>query len=175
VAQQLGLSRGGLLISLAFAAGMMPEVALRFLAAKVRKLFGEANGTNNLDLEVVEGIDAGTRVRLAEVGIYDVQGLLTTNPLHLLLKTPFSLPQIMDWVGQGFLFAHLKRERYLAARDQLGLRTIWQLAALPAVARITLPEDRTADLDPTAITGVLGSEPCFVRASELIERMRLRV
>jgi hypothetical protein len=166
VATTVGIGRADILILLSFTAGMIPEVALRWLAGWVRRIFGQSTGSDELDLEAIEGIDAQTRVRLAEVGIYDAQGLLTANPLHLTLKTPFSLPQVMDWVGQAFLFIQLKRAQLDALRNQ-GVRTVWQLAARsePIAAG-------GKSVDPAALLAALAQDPCFVRAREVIDRMR---
>jgi hypothetical protein len=168
VSATLGIGRADILILLSFAAGMIPEVALRWLDMQVRKLFGQSSGSDGLDLEAIEGIDAQTRVRLAEVGIYDAQGLVTTNPLHLTLKTPFSLPQIMDWSGQAFLFLQLKRQQLDELRAR-GLRTAWQLET---VAQMPQVSGSTVDVSQTLTA--LGQDPCYVRAKEIVDRMRGR-
>ncbi|HEX6010248.1 MAG TPA: hypothetical protein VFY87_00295 [Geminicoccaceae bacterium] len=170
ISQPLGLGRADLLIFLSFAAGLTPEVALRWFGGWVRRIFGQSRGSDELDLEAIEGIDAQTRVRLAEVGIYDAQGLVTANPLHLTLKTPFSLPQIMDWVGQAFLFMQLKRARFDALRDE-GVRTVWQLAGRDGPLNLTA-DGKPFSLNPAGLVQVLAMDPCFVRAREVIERMR---
>ena len=166
VATTVGISRADLLILLSFAAGMIPEVALRWLGGWVRRLFGQSGGSDELDLEAIEGIDAQTRVRLTEVGIYDAQGLVTTNPLHLTLKTPFSLPQIMDWVGQAFLFIQVKRGQLDALREA-GVRTVWQLAARNGPTAIA-----GTTVEPQVLLATLQQDPGFVRAREVLDRMR---
>ena len=166
VATTVGISRADLLILLSFAAGMIPEVALRWLGGWVRRLFGQSGGSDELDLEAIEGIDAQTRVRLTEVGIYDAQGLVTTNPLHLTLKTPFSLPQVMDWVGQAFLFIQVKRGQLDALREA-GVRTVWQLAARNGPIAIA-----GTTVEPQVLLATLQQDPCFVRAREVVDRMR---
>lgn len=86
------------------------------------------------------------------------QGLVTTNPLHLTLKTPFSLPQVMDWVGQAFLFIQVKRGQLDALREA-GVRTVWQLAARNGPIAIA-----GTTVEPQVLLATLQQDPCFVRA-----------
>lgn len=184
----------------AFAAGVVPEVALRWMAAQTRRLFGASaeQRSAELELETIEGIDAYTRVRLAEAGIHDAQGLVAANPLHLTLRTPFSLPQVIDWIGQACLLVQLKPELYRRLREQ-GLRTAWQLDELvalragsatglakhdpgfapaePAPPRPPAPADRVAGppLPPDrarTLLLLLAADPGFVRAREVARAMR---
>ncbi len=184
----------------AFAAGVVPEVALRWMAAQTRRLFGAGadRRADELELELIEGIDAYTRVRLAEAGIHDAQGLVAANPLHLTLRTPFSLPQVIDWIGQACLLVQLKPDAYRRLREQ-GLRTAWQLdqlVALRAEGRLGLAEEARgfdpapsgaapppARLDTTGgpplppdrartLLALLLADPAFVRAGEVARCMR---
>ncbi len=190
-------------VIVAFAAGVVPEVALRWMAGQTRRLFGAGadRRSDELELETIEGIDAYTRVRLAEAGIFDAQGLVAANPLHLTLRTPFSLPQVVDWIGQALLLVQLKPEAYRRWRAH-GLRTAWQLDEL-ASSRATLadgsglqeapgrfvpPATGEASLLPAPLgsapasppspeevrlaLALLEADPAFVRAREVARCMR---
>jgi hypothetical protein len=184
----------------AFAAGVVPEVALRWLAGRTRRLFGAGaeQRADELELEMIEGIDAYTRVRLAEAGIHDAQGLVAANPLHLTLRTPFSLPQVIDWIGQACLLVQLKPDLYRRLRAQ-GLRTAWQLDQLVELregGRLGLAEE-AGGFDPApggaappparleagggpplppdrarTLLALLEADPAFVRAGEVARCMR---
>ena len=164
---------------LAFGAGVMPETVLRWIGNKVSRLFGAAEQNDHVDLEHIHGISAFTRARLVEVGIYDAQGLVTNNPLRLSLHTPFSLPQIMDWHGQAFILLYFQPSGLDTLRKQ-GIRTIWELRAawehqaaspLPA-AQATVGNGITlGDVIPRVLA-ILATNPIFVRASEIQDRMR---
>lgn len=184
----------------AFAAGVVPEVALRWMAAQTRRLFGAGaiRRADELELELIEGIDAYTRVRLAEAGIYDAQSLVAANPLHLTLKTPFGLPQVIDWIGQACLLVQLKPDAYRQLREQ-GLRTAWQLERLAALREedrseiagepagsAPLPEGAAPPAAGSEAAGglplppdrarallvLLEADPAFVRAAEVARCMR---
>lgn len=171
-------------ILIAFGAGVIPEVALRWMMGWTRRMFGakRENRSDDLELEMLEGIDAYTRVRLAEAGIYDAQGLANANPLRLTMQTPFSLPQIVDWAGQALLLIQLKQARYDASRDH-GLRTAWQLAALAeapfllegAAAGKDGQQAAPLSTDEARQTlALLQADAAFVRGLEISQRMRLK-
>lgn len=171
---------GDYLMVAAFAAGTMPEVVLRWLEGRARWLFSRDRYPDALDLEHLQGIDAYTRERLIEAGVNDAQALAAANPLRLALQTPFSLTQIMDWIGQAFLFVQLGKGELEVLRREQRIRTAWQLP-LPAAADAAAGEETVPppagppgpadDLLTTA--RLLGSDPCFVRARQVAERMRL--
>lgn len=169
-----GVPSGEILMLVAFGAGVMPETVLRWLLNKASRLFGSVEQNDRIDLEHVQGINAFTRARLAEVGVYDAQGLVATNPLRLSLHTPYSLPQILDWYGQAFLLLYFQP----AGLDQLraqGIRTVWEFFAASGTlpAALDLRQGASASEAAASAVAALGANPSFVRATEIEQRMRM--
>src|SRR4051812_18655486 len=155
-------------ILLAFAIGFFPDSALTWLGAQARKrVFHMGAPASYLDIEEVEGIDTFTRARLAEIGILDAPRLAASNPLTLALRTPYSLQQIIDWIGQAQLLLILRDKSFESLRQQ-GIRTSFQLYKLLDVK--PLP-DFLAELKIESCQLLLESDPAFVRANEVAEKM----
>lgn len=164
-----------------FLAGIMPEMALRRMMEWMRpSLRGTSNPSgreDTLSLERIEGIDVYTRMRLAEMGIYDVHGLVSTNPLYLYLRTPYHLPQVMDWIGQAFAFLYVRPERWEEVRKS-GIRTAWQIER--HVGKSGQGSDKQADaLGPMSLDQLmrdvherLQADPAYLRALQIVQRMR---
>ena len=164
-----------LLMVLAFGAGVMPETVLRWLGNKASRLFGTREQNDHIDLEHVLGISPFTRARLAEVGIYDAQGLVAANPLRLSMHTPYPLPQIMDWIGQAFLLLQFQPEKMRELRKK-GMRTVWELEAARAHLNNQTPlqaESVDGVREAAALLPALKADPNFVRATEIQQRMLL--
>jgi hypothetical protein len=167
---------GAVLMLLSFGAGMLPETMIRWIYNKAARLFGAAEQNDYIDLEHIHGISAFTRSRLAEVGIYDAQGLVATNPLRLSLHTPFSLPQLLDWYGQAFLLLHL-RPAGLRALREFGIRTIWEAEKVWQTLPLQNVELNGCGKLCEALERVFKAvsvNPCYVRVTELHDRMRER-
>ena len=164
---------GALLMLLSFGAGMLPETMIRWVSNKVARLFGAAEQNDFIDLEHIHGISAFTRSRLAEVGIYDAQGLVATNPLRLSLHTPFSLPQLLDWYGQAFLLLYLQPAGLRALR-RIGIRTIWEAqTAHSLIQKQDVELEGYGKLNETLsrVFVAIHENPCYVRVTELHKRM----
>lgn len=161
-----GMPWGELLMVIAFGVGVMPETVLRWIANKAARLFDGRKETDAIDLENIQGISPFTRSRLVEVGVYDVQGLVSANPLRLSLHTPYSLPQVMDWIGQSFLLLHFGPEGFAAWR-QRGVRTVWELEGVAP----TLAAEPAAEPVPRVLAA-LDTDPNYVRATQIQMRMR---
>jgi hypothetical protein len=158
-------------ILLAFAIGFFPETALTWLGALARKLiFNMGPSSSYLDIEEIEGIDSYTRARLSELGIQDAPRLATCNPMTLALRTPYSLQQIMDWIGQAQLLLLLKKETFNTLRVQ-GIRTSFQFYELLATAPVPKILE---DVDNSYCRLMLDKDPAFVRAKEVAERMLIQ-
>ncbi|WP_207478440.1 hypothetical protein [Arenibaculum pallidiluteum] len=167
---------GELLMAIAFGAGVMPETVLRWIGNRISRRFGASEQNDHIDLEHIQGISAFTRARLAEVGIYDAQGLVSTNPLRLSLHTPYSLPQLIDWYGQCFLLLHFQ-PKGLAALRSSGLRTVWdlRLATRGQGGGLALGVDTISAAMAGRVIYVLQEQPAYVRTTELYDRMRASV
>jgi hypothetical protein len=155
-------------ILLAFAIGFFPETALTWLGALARKLiFNMGPASSYLDIEEIEGIDSYTRARLSELGILDASRLANCNPMTLALRTPYSLQQIMDWIGQAQLLVLLKKETFNTLRVQ-GIRTSFQFYELLGNAPVPKILE---DVDTSYCRLILDKDPAFVRAQEVANRM----
>ena len=98
----------GMLSGIAFLIGIFPERGLKYLMEKV-KIFSERNieKSDDLPLEMIEGISYFHRIRLNELGIDNTQNLAESSFLDLVVKTSFPPNQILDWIGQAELYLSL--------------------------------------------------------------------
>lgn len=137
----------------AFVIGVQPEAGFQFvytvgrqLAAKspLRSVFALIKRTDNrfdehvgiVPLEVLDGIDFGTRYRLEDVGLCDVQNLATANPILLHIETPYGIYQTVDWVAQAQLCTIVGLERFMIFQ-QFSIRTIFDLERMVLSRRST--------------------------------------
>jgi hypothetical protein len=56
------------------------------------------------ELTLLDDLDEWDTIRLEEANIYGLQGMAMANLANLLAWTPFTTPQIVDWVDQALLF-----------------------------------------------------------------------
>lgn len=148
------------MILLAVAIGFFPETVLRWLANLARRfVFRTGRLSSYFDLEKLEGVDTITRARLAETGIIDATHLAASNPVTLALRTPFTIQQIVDWIGQAQLLVLVKTVEFNRLRDS-GIRTSYQFY------RQAGPASATA-------RAALDHDPSFLRLKEVMDRMLL--
>jgi hypothetical protein len=87
-----------------FAIAFFPRVALTGLRKLVQTRLGVTNTPiEELDIQLVQGIDVWEEARLEEEGIENVQNLATTDALSLAVRTHYSLRTILDWIDQAIL------------------------------------------------------------------------
>lgn len=157
------------LLLLSFGTGIMPETVIRWVGNKSARLFGSAEQNDHIDLEHIHGINTFIRSRLAEVGVYDAQGLIATNPLRLSLHTPFSLPQLLDWYGQAFILLYFQPNGVQSLRN-LGIRTIWEAEAACSIIKqqnISLGAAGTLGDALERVLQAIRCNPCYVRATQI--------
>jgi hypothetical protein len=107
----------------AFLTGMLPEQALVYLREKIPVFAPGQDTAAELPLDMIEGINAFHKVRLAEVGIDNAQNLAEANVIELLLKTPFNAAQLIDWIAQAKLYVAVKTD--IGKLRRVGIRTIF--------------------------------------------------
>lgn len=88
--------------SVAFVIGMFPQRGLRWLTERVPMLSSDKEDTvRNAPLEMIEGIEAHDVLRLGELGIDSCYDLATQDFVPLVLKTPYSARQVIDFILQA--------------------------------------------------------------------------
>jgi tetratricopeptide (TPR) repeat protein len=103
----------------AFAIGIFPTQAIRWLTQQAGRILGPANaGKTELPLTNLLGISAWHEARLAQMGIDDAQNLATVDIRRLLLTTQFDTQEIVHWIDQAILYARVgdKIPRFRDAR-----------------------------------------------------------
>lgn len=119
-------------LGIAFLIGMAPQSGLSWLAGRLKLTLQKAvdleglEATKLISIEIIEGIDTDTKVRLDQSNITDVQNLATRNPIELYIETPFGLLEVFDWVLQAQLCTVVGARAYDALKSH-NIRTIFDL------------------------------------------------
>ncbi len=92
--------------AIAFVIGMFPRPGLRWLMDRLPILSSEDHpSVRKTPLTMIEGIGSYDSLRLEELGIDTCYDLATTDFVPLILKTPYSARQLVDWILQAKLCA----------------------------------------------------------------------
>ena len=104
-------------------------------------MISQANDANvrPTPLEMIEGIESHDVLRLDELGVDTCYDLATADFVPLLLKTPYSGRQLIDWILQAKLCVYFGEG--VKELRRFGIRTIVDLEALTAEEIATLPQD----------------------------------
>jgi hypothetical protein len=87
-----------------FAVAFFPRIAMTWLKKFITtQLPGTGSEVQELDLQLVQGVDVWKEERLEEEGIESAQNLATADPLSLAIKTHYPLRTIIDWIDQAIL------------------------------------------------------------------------
>jgi hypothetical protein len=155
----------------AFMAGMLPGAAFFYLQEKFARLLGlSENSAHDLRLTMIEGLNRFHEVRLSEAGIDNAQNLAEANLDALILKTPFSPHQLIDWIGQAQLFLDFKDDLEKLRRH--GIRTAFDLrdvneTRLGAIATAA----ELSDVTLQTVAERLRADPRFERLAEFRRRL----
>ncbi len=114
---------GEMILILAFLTGVFPERGFRLLLSRV-KLFqnNDEFAAKNYSLDMIEGMNQMHKIRLNEVGVDNVQNLAQFDFLLLIIKTPFPIRLLQDWVAQSKLIMEFQDD--YKALQLAGIRSI---------------------------------------------------
>lgn len=118
-----------LVSAVSFLVGMFPEIGLAYIRqiaeAKLvlrRDAHGEIKPAR-INLSLIEGVTYARKLRLAEIGIEDVQGLAFTNPFRILGLSAQSPFEVVDWIAQAQLLLEMKPANFEKLRG-IGIRNV---------------------------------------------------
>jgi hypothetical protein len=151
--------------ALAFLIGIFPQRGLRYLTDRIPMLAPDNDpSVRDMPLEMIEGIEAHDVLRLEELGIDTCYDLAQADFVPLVLKTPYSARQLIDWILQAKLCVSFGP----AVKDlrQQGIRTIIDLEPLTDDEIAQLP------LDTTVTKVSLERARNAVKCNEEIKRLR---
>lgn len=93
----------------AFLVGAFPTMADRFIVQFARQSFKDERSSTALrPLANLAGMTLECAERLGEEGIYDAHHLANSNPQTLMLRTPFGLRRLLDWMDEALLYRYLQ-------------------------------------------------------------------
>jgi hypothetical protein len=87
-----------------FGVGLFPDSALQFLADKLHHyLLDTGAGTEELPLELIQGVSSFRKLRLFEMGLDNCQNLASINAIELYFTSNLKLVEVIDWIAQAQL------------------------------------------------------------------------
>ena len=134
--EEPAIDNENLIIVISFLIGLFPERGLKTLIDKTGHIFpfSKSKEADNIPLEAIEGVSYMHRLRLNELGIDNVQNLSQYNFLLLIVKTPFPVRILLDWVSQAKLM--MEFHNHCDALAKAGIRS-----ALDFVDAVSTHED----------------------------------
>jgi len=158
-----GTSEGGIMWSiwpaLALAIGMFPQRGLRWLMDRL-PIFSPENdpSVREAPLEMIEGVTILDRMRLEEQGIDTCYDLAKADFVPLILKTPYSARELVDWILQAKLCAYfgeavkdLRQHSIKTAYDLTQVSDIEKLAPAIALTQSALEQAQRSFKEDTEI------------------------
>lgn len=118
-----GIGAGAAAI-MAFSLGYFPNLAIRWFGRVSRTSVHERQRRSDaLPLSLIDGISELHESRLQDEGIDNVQNLASANIKDLIINTPFSALEIVEWTDQAVLYLYLDPGEIDSFR-RAGVRTV---------------------------------------------------
>jgi hypothetical protein len=148
-----------------FLIGVFPQRGLRWLSDKnpLTSQAGDAS-VRPAPLEMIEGLETHDVLRLEELGIDNCYDLATADFIPVLLKTPYSARQLIEWILQAKLCVYFGDS--VKELRRLGIRTIMDLDMLSDEEMTSLP------LETSVTKTVLDRARDSVRTNPELSRLR---
>lgn len=121
-------SPSGAILSLAFTFGFFPSMGIRLIVRVGTNLMNSISRAKvkgfeeEHPLHLLQGPNAYHEDRLLLEGIENIQNLACVDIVDLMLKTRFSVEQLVDWIDQSLLYLHTGQE-FLPFFRSKGIRT----------------------------------------------------
>jgi hypothetical protein len=150
--------------ALAFLIGIFPQRGMRWITDRVPVLATPGDpSTRPMPLEMIEGVESHDTLRMEELGIDSCYDLATADFVPLLLRTPYSARQLIDWILQAKLCVFFGD----TVKDlrRIGIRTLVDLESM------TPPEIESLPMETSVIATVLLRARESVKSPE-IDRLR---
>ena len=96
-----------------FFIGFFPEQGVNWITATAQKALKQQGGiSKETHLAEIEGLSIWHQGRLKQEGIENIQNLAAADISALVIGTPFTLNQIIDWIDQAILLAHTSDDQF---------------------------------------------------------------
>ncbi|MBP7687261.1 MAG: tetratricopeptide repeat protein [Thermoflexales bacterium] len=121
---QLSIGVSDQILIVAFFVGLFPSMGLRLIQRAATSTLGKFKikaFEEDQPLSLLDGLTIYQEDRLLLEGVENLQNLASSNIVDLMLKTRFSVEQIVDWVDQALL--HMHTGEYTVAFKNSAIRT----------------------------------------------------
>jgi hypothetical protein len=90
--------------AIGFGIGLFPDWALQGLTDFLqRALLNRQGGTEELGLELIQGVSPFRKLRLYEMGFDNCQNLAAANAIELYFASNLKIVEVLDWIAQAQL------------------------------------------------------------------------
>lgn len=136
---------------LCFAIAFVPRLFITLIRKQATKLLSVADtAVQELDLQLVQGIDVWKEERLEEEGIESIQNLATADVLSLAVKTHYPLRTIVDWMDQAILiqrFPNIFKALQLAGLPVSAIEFAW-MSSHPDTSLLAIMAEKSGISSP---------------------------